>query len=731
MRRVFLVLIFIVAFLNLSAKDFSNKLDSYSKKILMDIQSFKDYDVPLLATQFGYPFEVKDSKVYVNLLVEVIPERHFSTGNFQIVSRCGNVLHLKTEITKIQEVLDDPAVVRAALGRRYRLHLDSARSMSKANFAHNGSNLPRPYTGKGVLIGIFDTGIDLQHPDFNTENGTRILYLWDMGEEFSPKPPQGYDWGREYTKTEIDFNFDSVFQKDLVGHGTHVAGIASGNGRARHEFVGFAPEADLIIVNGNRNGSSGSFSDADILAACNYIFSKAEELGKPCVINLSLGSILGSHDDEDLLGKALSNLVSEKKGRAIVASAGNEGELLIHTGGEFKKGKRYELLLYPVNLCNYEPALCPDIPGYFLFGADVWTDINLIDSIYVGIYETNNMTLVDEKGFSSKDIVNKVQIFNSADSLVGLVSIANSSIKNSENFMIFISNEGLTELPIDSYFWSIVFVAKDNGRFDSWSALPIGSQENIPSRYPRLPTDNLMTISSPAVGEKIISVGAYISKNKFYNILGNLEDWSFGFDLYKLGEFSSRGPSRDGRTLPIITAPGAVVFSASSSSIDPEEVDSTLIDPSGSYVGNVGTSLSAPCVTGAVALLFEQNPNLLIDEVIELLKLSAKNDEYTGAIPNNNFGWGKLDVLRMLQLVTEVKEKKIHTKVVVLPNPASEQIYVSSDEPVEVIEIYDLLGNLVKKSTSQTISVYELSSGFYVLKVRTTMGVYLNSLVLQ
>ncbi|MFN3782212.1 MAG: S8 family serine peptidase, partial [Candidatus Kapaibacteriota bacterium] len=174
-----------------------------------------------------------------------------------------------------------------------------------------------------------------------------------------------------------------------------------------------------------------------------------------------------------------------------------------------------------------------------------------------------------------------------------------------------------------------------------------------------------------------------------------------------------------------------VVFSASSSSINPDEVDSTLFDPSGNYIGSVGTSMSAPCVTGAVALLFEQNPNLFVDEIIELLKLSARSDEHTGTIPNNNFGWGKLDVLRMLQLVTEVREKKIHNKVVVLPNPASEQIFVSCDEPIELIEIFDILGNLVKTSTTQAIFVDELSSGFYVLKVRTTKGVYLNSLVLR
>lgn len=731
MRNVYLIFVIIVAFLNLNAGNVSNKLDSYSKKILMQIQSHKQSDIPLLTKQYGYPFEAKDNKVYLNLFVEVNPNRNLSESDFQVVTKAGNILHLKAEMTKIKNVLDDPAVVRAAIGRRYCLHLDSARSMSKADLVHNGTNLPRGYTGKDVVIGIFDTGIDLLHPDFKVENGTRVLFLWDMADEFSAKPPQGYDWGREYTKAEIDENPESVLQKDLLGHGTHVAGIASGNGRGKSEFIGFAPEADLIIVNGYRNGSEAFFSDADILAACNYIFSKADELGKPCVINLSLGSILGSHDNEDLLGKALSNLVSEKKGRAIVASAGNEGELLIHTGGEFQKGNRYELLLFPINLCSYEPVLCPDIPDYFLFGADVWTDIGVIDSIYVGIYEPGSVNLIDEKGFSSRDVIDRAQIFNSSDNLVGLVSITNSSIQNSENFMIFISNEGQTELPIDSYIWSIVFVAKGNGRFDSWAALPIGSQEPFPSRYQRLPADNSMTISSPAVGDKIVSVGAYISKNRFLNIFGELEDWSFGFDLHKLGEFSSRGPSRDGRILPIITAPGMVVVSAFSSSTDPEEVDSALIDPSGSYIANVGTSMSAPCVTGAIALLLEQNPNLSIDEIIELLKISAKTDASTGNVPNNNFGWGKLDVLRLLQLVTEVNEQINKEQVSILPNPANEQILVASRELIENIAIYDILGNVVKTTSLSTVSVADLPKGLYVVRVKTSTAIYSKPLIVN
>ncbi|MEJ5286140.1 MAG: hypothetical protein CH6_4411 [Candidatus Kapaibacterium sp.] len=723
MKRIITIFVLFISF-SLLANDFQSKLDAYSKNLLRKITSGKTNESILTAKSYGYPFEIQNNEIYVVCLVELNGENAYLNNDYQVITKAGNVWTLKVPISRISELETNKQISRISFGRRYRLLLDSVRSSVRADLVHQGINLPRPYTGKDVLIGIFDTGIDLLHPDFSTENGTRVLYLWDMSETISPNPPSGFDWGKEYTKQEIDQNIQNVLQKDYDGHGTHVAGISAGNGKGKSEYKGIAPEAELIVVNGIRSGSTNSFTDADILAACNYIFNKADELGKPCVINLSVGSILGSHDNEDLLGKALSNLVSQKKGRAIVAAAGNEGDLPIHSGGEVKKGNRYELLLYPYNLCEYQPELCPDIPGYFLFGADIWTDFDIIDSVYVGIYNPMSLSLIDEKGFSSKDVVDNAQIFDSTNNLVGLVSISNSSFGNSENLVIFISNEGQTDLPISEYLWTIVFVAKGDGKFDSWAALPVGSQYPGQTRFPRFQSDNSMTINSPAVGEKIISVGAYVSKNVFTNILGELNDWSSFYPIGELASFSSRGPTRDGRIVPIITAPGMVVFSSLSSSTIPEELDSTLVEPSGIYVGAAGTSMSAPVVTGAVALLFEQNPNLSADEIIQLLKLSARKDEHTGSEPNNDFGWGKLDLLRLLQIVTEVNEDVETQGISIYPNPTPDIIFVNSKEKIENVEVFDILGNSLLKTNNFIIPIDKFPNGLYFLSIKTQSREY-------
>jgi len=720
MKKSLSLLLLLIFSSYLFGSDYLSKLNAYSKSLLNLVSQPKQSEAILKAKTIGYPFKIQGNDIYISCLVEVDSKDEDFGDGVKVLAISGDIYALQIPYSRLSEVLSKPYVKRASFGRKYRLLLDSARSSTRANYAHQGINLPRAFTGKGVIIGIFDSGIDLLHPDFRDENGSRVLYLWDMTEDVFPKPPEGFDWGREYTKEEIDNNLENVLQKDKNGHGTHVAGIAGGNGSSKNEYKGFAPEANFIIVSGERQNGSTFYVDEGIIAACSYIFQKADALGRPCVINLSLGSILSSHDGEDLLSKALSNLVSEKKGRAIVASAGNEGDLLIHSGGDLQQGKRYEILLYPFNLCDYFPEMCPDIPNYFLFGSDIWTSSGVIDSIYVGIYSRIDLSLQGEKGFSATDVFDNVQIFDENDNLVGLVSISNEFLPNSDNFLILISNEGVEDMPIENYLWSIVLKTKKDGRFDSWSSIPIGSQNPPMSRYPRFPSDNAMTINSPADGKKIISVGAYVSKNKFTNIMGELNDWS---DIYSLGEvadFSSRGPSRDGRTLPIITAPGMIVFSALSGDTDPENLDSTTIEASGTYIGMAGTSMSAPCVAGAIALLFEQNPNLYIDETIELLKLSARKDVFTGNIPNNDYGWGKLDVLRLLQLVTEVKEQIDTKQIAIYPNPTSENFFVLLYEPVVEVEVFDVLGNLLVKANNSTVSIANLPNGMYFVRVKSS-----------
>ena len=91
------------------------------------------------------------------------------------------------------------------------------------------------YTGAGVLVGVIDSGIDWRHDDFRNANGTtRIKAIWDLYGAGSP-PPTGFTDGAEWDENEINASLTgggSVNEEDNNGHGTHVTGIAAGNGRA-------------------------------------------------------------------------------------------------------------------------------------------------------------------------------------------------------------------------------------------------------------------------------------------------------------------------------------------------------------------------------------------------------------------------------------------------------------------------------------------------------------------
>lgn len=165
----------------------------------------------------------------------------------------------------------------------------------------------RPYdlTGKGILIAVLDSGIDYTHPDFLDENGnTRIVSIWDQS--LPGNPPEGYKIGTEFSREQINEalekrmrkeNGNDLGSRDLSGHGTEVAGIAAGNGRASQgKYEGIAPESELLIVKLGIPRPESFPRTTELMQAVDYAVRKALELQKPLVINLSFGNVYGSHE---------------------------------------------------------------------------------------------------------------------------------------------------------------------------------------------------------------------------------------------------------------------------------------------------------------------------------------------------------------------------------------------------------------------------------------------------
>lgn len=161
-------------------------------------------------------------------------------------------------------------------------------------------------SGAGTLIGIIDSGIDCENPDFRNEDGTtRILSLWDQTAEGTP--PEGYARGVEFTADQIDEVLKIADGeerrrllpgRDVSGHGTAVAGIAAGNGRGSEgrKFRGAAPDAGLIIVKMGNARREGFPRTTELMEGVDYVIRKAMDLRRPVAVNISFGNTYGSHE---------------------------------------------------------------------------------------------------------------------------------------------------------------------------------------------------------------------------------------------------------------------------------------------------------------------------------------------------------------------------------------------------------------------------------------------------
>ena len=173
-------------------------------------------------------------------------------------------------------------------------------------------------SGKGILVGVVDSGVDFFHPDFRNEDGSsRILRLWDQS--VNGNPPNGYTKGTEYTKEEIDealvlgetegrrliaLHIEEapvarplIPSGDFSGHGTAVLGIAAGNGRASDGVNrGVAYESEILVVKMGNAGTNSFPRTTELMEGIDYLVRQAAALGKPIAINISFGNNYGSHE---------------------------------------------------------------------------------------------------------------------------------------------------------------------------------------------------------------------------------------------------------------------------------------------------------------------------------------------------------------------------------------------------------------------------------------------------
>lgn len=563
---------------------------------------------------------------------------------------------------------DHPEVALHWAPPRHTL-LDEAQRWVGAKAFRNETGL----SGRGVVIGIVDTGIDVQHRDLRDADGkSRIRYLIDFSRPPGERQP---DLEEEYgctgdTECAIYSNedLDEVSSNgvtgdeptDTFGHGTHVASLAAGNGLSNQvaRYVGIAPEAVIFGARVSRAGD-GAIQDPDIIQATRFIFEQAERLGMPAVVNLSLGSDFGPHDGSSPLEQGLASFVGpDFPGRAIVVAAGNSGGLYsgIGTGEPEPYGIHTE-----VHVPRESPVEIPVMTPTEALGAKrggtvyVWLGFREGDEVSIGLQRDGQdwipqvapgqATTYSQPGYQGT-------IFNGPSS-------AQSSIRVG-------AHDGVVVIDGD-FEPGAVFTLRlsGHGTVNLWlqSAGGASADTSTGALFPR--GEKQGTINIPAAHPDLIAVGATVNRNRWRDSRGqpflvaaaDSSDDLLGVDGTAL--FSAAGPNALGVMKPDIVAPGMYVVGAMSADADPRHNGGAGVFASVGRCGTPdyecfvteddehavtsGTSMSAPIVSGAIALLLERRPELTQAQLRALLQAGARQP--TGVVlAEQQLGPGALDL---------------------------------------------------------------------------------------
>jgi subtilisin family serine protease len=467
--------------------------------------------------------------------------------------------------------------------------------------------------GNGVLIGFVDTGIDYTKQVFRYEDGTsKIRYLYDQS--ITGAPPEGFFIGTEYTHKQINEAlqtgnpYDIVPSRDMAGHGTFLASVAAG--REEGDFIGAAPDAELIIVKLKKARprslrlfavppeQENAFSSIAVMIGVEYILRKAWALNRPVVICLGIGTNWGSHDGFSILEEYLSE-VANLVGVCLCIAAGNESQARHHTKGLISaKGESQNM---DVNVGGY-PA------DFFI---SIWN--SLADKLSISIMSPTG------------EYIARIPPKTGSVQMTDLV-LERSKVRVACYFPLEGSGGQLTTVRVldaTPGIWTVTMHGDIilNGIFNAWLPLTGFVSPNVEF----LAANPYYTVTVPSTTTGAISCGAYNSENE---------------SLYLN---TSWGPTRIEIMAPDLVAPG---------------VDILGVYPTG-YGSMSGTSAAAAITAGACALMMQWgivkgNDVSISTHQIRAYLIRGCSRKQTISYPNPQWGYGALNLQQTFNLMREI-----------------------------------------------------------------------------
>jgi len=532
--------------------------------------------------------------------------------------------------------------------------------------------LPQTYTGEGVVVGVFDLGIDFNHANFRDPETkqTRIkeaIYFPDcqiVGDNFydmEGNMVQAIDIMKTYTQeSDIDTLTTDYTQNS---HGTHTAGTAAGsfNGNYVDEVGnviytgqrGSAYKANLILAGATLSNLPDQFQRLSLMEMDKY----ATKENKPLVVNLSLGGSTDWLDDKGEMPQFYKAFTDNgnKPGRIICVASGNDGDTNYCIHKQLDSDNNYELK-------TFLPVLKVDT-----------------DNIIVSIFN-NDSTELDFSLAKVDTITGEIKEVTTCEQL-----------KEMDNIMTAIAEDH------DNRFYAMLACpfTKEESDPNLAVALIVKSKNHIPCK-PRLfcrinnakasfhsygldgytEGDNKSSLNNYAANDYVLSVGAWMANSTYYSVNNPTQEeyiiyYKWGDKVNDIARFSSFVEADDnGVTRPDVTAPGVCVLSGYNiyddffvkkhGTIAGAAKDDVRKDGKQSLLGVMnGTSMACPNVTGIIALWLQANPNLTLNQVREVIKATADKDEFTAASPAR-FGAGKINALAGLKYILKNYPSSIH-----------------------------------------------------------------------
>ena len=463
-------------------------------------------------------------------------------------------------------------------------------------------------SGRGVIIGIVDTGIDYRKDAFKFEDGsTKILGIWDQ--TVDGKRQDDLYFGSTYTSDDINNAnrssdpYSIVPSVDEDGHGTFLASVAASNEPG--EYIGAAPKAYLLIVKLKKasqylidrylvtNDNPNLYESTDYMLGMKYILDASEKFNMPIVMCIGMGTNDGAHDGSTLIEEYIS-FVSQRVGYAFVTAVGNEANAKHHTQGKIPATRAADRISIKVGEQGASFTVIIHSPGY--------------DKISAGVTSPTGEAVSRVSFQSGLEYSNQLILENTKITLRYFRDNNNNVIVSFKN-----ATQGI---------WNIILYGDliINGEY--WAWLPITGQISPTVEFLR-PIPEYTTVI-PSTALRAIKCGAYNSKDQ------------------SLLVSSSWGPTRLLRIAPDFVAPG---------------VDVKGIYPTG-YGTMTGTSVAAAITAGIAALLFEWgivngNKPAMDSDLIRSYLISGCQRESNLAYPNIQWGFGKVNLYGTFEVIKE------------------------------------------------------------------------------